>query len=351
MRQKKATMSGRKNRTRNWNFIIAMVITALATHFLWGCASTTRVDEALVAKYQPPATPNQDETMIYVIRTSSFRGAARTVWVACNDRYIAKLYSGSCYYFKVPAGINTVNIEQSGISIAYHQVDNRKGETVFLKLDYSAGKFVEIPKNQGITLVMKYKEGTKYSGNDKSDQYKKALLNPGFVGLELMKTSDSASSGHPSETSSVTFIRNLSLAKDVPFSLWSKEGWMGDLKGESYLSIKVQPGKHLFFCNAGNWSALELKAVAGKQYFVQVTVNRGWRAPDIKFIPIDSDTRNHDLQVWMKGSRKVTPNETAIDAAVRARLDAPMPIIEEAIKKVQDGSLVPVSFDKATAEE
>lgn len=351
MNQKKVNMPVRKNRARNLNFIIAAVMTVLAAHLLWGCASTNTVDEALVAEYQPPATPNEDETMIYVIRTSSFRGAARTVWVACNDQYIAKLQSGSYYYFKVPAGINTVNIEQSGIPLVYRQVDNRRGETVFLKLEYTKGELVEIPRNQGVTLVMKYMEGTKYDGGDKSDQYKKALLNPGFLGFELMKTVDADLSDHQKGASTITFIRNLSFAKDIPFSLWSSEGWIGDLKGESYFRIKVRPGKHLFFSNAGNWSALEIKADPGKQYFVQVTVDSGWHAANIQFKPVKKDQRDYNLQVWLKGSSEVTPNEAAIDGTVRARLDASMPLIEEAMKKVQDGSLVPISFDTTLAKE
>jgi hypothetical protein len=288
--------------------------------------------------------------MIYVIRTSSLHGAARTVWVACNDQYIAKLQSGSYYYFKVPAGINTVNIEQSGISLVYHQVDNRGGETVFLQLEYTKGKLVEIPKNQGITLVMKYKEGSKYSGGEKSDQYQKALLNPGFVGLELMKSADADSSDHPSGAAWITFIRNLSYAKDVPFSIWSKEGWIGDLNGESYFRTKVQPGRHLFFCYSGNWKALEIKAEAGKHYFVQVTVDSGWQAANLQFKPIYKE-QNHYLQTWIKGSREVTPNEAAIDSAVRGRLDLSMPLIEKAMKKVQDGSLAPIAFDTAMAKE
>jgi hypothetical protein len=226
----------------------------------------------------------------------------------------------------------------------YQQVDNRGGETVFLQLEYTKGKLTEIPKNQGITLVMKYKEGLKFTGSEKSDQYQKALLNPGFVGLELMKSADADSSNHQSGAARITFIRNLSFAKDVPFSIWSKEGWIGDLKGESYFRTEVPPGRHLFFCYAGDWKALEIKAEAGKQYFVQVTADSGWHAANLQFKPTNKE-QNHYLETWIKGSREVTPNEAAINTAVRARLDLSMPLIEKAMKNVQDGSLVPITFE------
>lgn len=335
-------MLGKKYRTRNPASIIALITVALAAQLLWGCASTTRVDEALVAKYQPPATPNDHETMIYVIRPSSFVGAARNVWVSCNDQYIAKLYSGSYCFFKVPAGLNTINIEQSGISLSYHQVDNRKGETVFLKLEYTKGHLMEVPRDLGITLVMQNKQGEKYEGSDKSDQYKTALLNPGFVGLDLMKTAATDSSDHPEGAASITFFRNQSLAEDVPFGVWSREGWLGDLKGNAYFKIKPQPGKHLFFCNAGSWSVCEINVEPGKQYFVRVQVERGWHEPDIKFIPVE---QNHELNALIKASQEVTPSEVAINAAVRSRLDAAAPLIEEAMKNLRNGSLVPISLN------
>ncbi len=49
-----------------------------------------------------------------------------------------------------------------------------------------------------------------------------------FWVFELMKTVDADISDHQKGASTIPFIRNLSFAKDIPFSFWSSEGWIGD---------------------------------------------------------------------------------------------------------------------------
>ena len=319
--------------------LVFIILALLCVQFLWGC-STITVDDALVAKFQHPTTPGEQETMIYVIRTSSFVGAARNVWVSCNEQYKVKLSSGSFGYFKVPAGVNTINIEQSGIALGWCRVDNRAGETVFLKLDYTKGKLSEIPSDQGITLVMKYTEGSKYDGAQGCDQFKTGLLNPGFLDLDLMKTSDLNTAKDSTEEASITFIRNQTFAKEVPFGIWSESGWIGDLKGETYFEINVPPGQHFFFCSGGTLAALNANVEAGKRYFVQVEVSRGWHEPNIQFVKVENGSKNSSLSKWIDTSQNVSPNFAAMDNTIRARLDAGVPIVQEGVKKVQDGSLV-----------
>ena len=90
-----------------------------------------------------------------------------------------------------------------------------------------------------------------------------------------MKKSDKALEANEGDAI-ISFIRDQSFAKEMTFGIWSKDRFLGNLKGETFFQITVPEGKHLFFGKAERWSVLEADVEAGKKYYVHVTVNMGW---------------------------------------------------------------------------
>lgn len=335
-------MSAGSTGKRSVRVAVSMLIAFSFFFLLWGCA-TPHVDPKLVAQFKPPVTPTDQETMVYVIRTSGFVGAARSVWVACNDHYMAELASGSYAYFKVPAGLNTINIEQTGIPLAWNRVDDRPGETVFFKHEYTKGSLVEVPRDQGITLVMLYEQARKYKSNEKSDRYQTGLVNPGLLGLNLMKAATEGT-GFADTTgfATITFIRPQGFVKEMPLSVWDEKGWVGSLNGETYFQIRVPPGEHLFFCKGEAWSACKADVEAGRHYIVEVEISRGWQQADIHFAEAKKAVQNGDVKEWFGASAAMTRDEAVVNASVQKRLEAAMPLVRKAVEMVADGGLTPI---------
>ena len=335
-------MSAGRNGRKHLNATFLMLLAFALSFMLWGCA-TTHVDPKLVAQFKPPVTPTEQETMVYVIRISGFVGAARSVWVACNDHYMAELASGSYAYFKVPAGLNTINIEQTGIPLAWNRIDDRPGETVFFKHEYTKGTLEEVPRDQGITLVMLYEQARKYKSNEKSDRYKTGLVNPGLLGLNLMKAvPEGAGPADTADFATITFIRPQDFVKEMPLSVWDEKGWVGSLKGETYFQIQVPPGEHLFFCKGEAWSACKADVQAGRHYIVEVAISRGWQQADIHFAEAEKAVQNGDVEEWFEACAGMTRDEAAVNASVQKRLEAALPLVRKAAEMVAGGELTPI---------
>jgi len=100
----------------------------------------------------------EGDTQIYVFRQKSMVGAIMTVSVGINERLVAQLKSSTYCMVTEKAGLITVNLLQAGRSIAFVNVDNRPGKSVYLNFDYKRGTLTQIARSRGLELLKKYKK-------------------------------------------------------------------------------------------------------------------------------------------------------------------------------------------------
>ena len=315
------------------SFLSPLLIVCLV--ILTACASTPTVDQQLVKQYTPPVTLDEDEALVYVIRQNAFLGAARGLYVALNDQIIANIRSGEYCFFKVKGDINTINLEQT-VPFNYFGIDNRPGEAIYLYFEITSGKFSELPKDVGITAVMKSSKAADLDGPKNNNGYLTGIFNPGFVNLYLMKEADVVLEPD-SENATITFIRPQSYAKDMAFGIWSEQQFLGNLKGETYFEIKVPAGSYNFFGKSEHFSVLEAEVEAGKKYFVQVAASMGWTQAHIRLLPVTKESGQDKIEKWLQNCKRVVIDEAALDDQIKKRLSLPLPHISQTLSDVREG--------------
>ncbi len=304
---------------------------------LIGCATTPKVNPELVSQYQAPVSLGEEETLIYVIRQNTILGAAQQLWVACNDRYYANLMAGQYHCFKVPAGVNTVNLRQMQIPFGFYRVDFRPKETVFLYFEITKGLLAEVNADLGKSMVMKFKKAKDVNPDENTDVVM-GLMNPGFVNLPLMKVATKALEP-AADTATVTFIRSQSYAKKMAFGIWNQDQFLGSLDGKSCFTVELPAGEHTFVANSRYHAGLKAELEAGKRYYVLVKASMGWSQANIGLSPVQSDVAQSKIDEWIGSLEQLELDNAAIDDLIRKRLDAAIPFVQEAVNKVRSGEV------------
>jgi len=276
----------------------------------------------------------EGDTQIYVFRQKAMLGAMMTVSVGVNDRLVAQLKSSSYCMFKEKAGPITVNILQANMPIASVAVDQRPGELVFLSLDYKRGTLTEITRSSGLDLLKKYKEMPNLTIPKPNPAYVVGLMNPGSIDQSLMKTSEVLLQPD-ADHAVITFVGDYKKFQTIPVGIWTENKFLGSLNGHSLFQIKVAPGKHMFFGKYEHWSVLEAQVEAGKNYYAQVTISRGWTQAHVRIIPVKQDFEQSVIDNWMRYSEWLVFDEQNLKSPIKERMEAAVPFIEKAIEQVQ----------------
>ena len=277
----------------------------------------------------------EGDTQIYVFRTKSLVGGIMTVSVGVNDRLVAQLKSSSYCMFKEKAGPITVNILQADMPSASIAVDQRPGELVFLSFDYRRGTLIEIDRSRGLDLLNKYEEMPNLTISKPNPAYVVGLMNPGSIDHSLMKTSGVLLQPD-ADHAVITFVGDYEKFKTVPVGIWTEDKFLGSLNGNSLFQTKVPPGKHMFFGKYEQWSVLEAEVEAEKNYYVQVTISRGWRMPHVRIIPVKKDIEQSVIDSWMSFSEWLVFDEQNLKNSIKERMEATVPFIEKAIETAQE---------------
>jgi hypothetical protein len=92
----------------------------------------------------------------------------------------------------------------------------------------------------------------------------------------------------------------------------------------------------MFFGKYEQWSVLEAEVEAGKNYYVQVTISRGWRMPHVRIIPVKKDIEQSVIDSWMSFSEWLVFDEQNLKISIKERMEAAVPFIEKAIETVRE---------------
>ena len=110
------------------------------------------------AKSREIKPPAADETLIYVIREGKFAGSGAKLWVAMNDKTVARVKNKQYAVVRAKAGLINLNLATMGVILASTAIDDRPGETVYLTYRVGELEFTEIDKPAGEKFVRKAKE-------------------------------------------------------------------------------------------------------------------------------------------------------------------------------------------------
>lgn len=286
----------------------------------------------------PPNTLDPDEMGVYVIRESKFYGAARRVWLGCNEKVLASIGSGTYAYFKVKSGPNIINIVQAKAPYCFYLLKYMPGETVYLVLDYTSGNFTSVAPYVGETLLKKTKNVPILDKTEGNDGYEFSVINPGHLGIELMKKAEETIQPD-SEYAVITFIRPEEFIKNVPFGIWGEEGYLGTLRGHTYFKVKVKPGKHLFITKSEKFSVVEADVEAGKEYYIQFKTKVGMYLANTQLLPVKKETKADTLRKWLDESTEITFDQNSLTDELKTVMDWGKAITGEIFTKANEGKI------------
>jgi hypothetical protein len=282
------------------------------------------------------APPAADETLIYVFR--KFPGYG--IWIAVNDQTVTPLKKNKRHaVVRAKAGLITLNAARQGFVIGAIAIDDRPGETVYVLV--SSSGFVpkysvaEISPDDAAKRMRKTKleDSIEPLANN---EYHGVLLNPGELGFNLMRLAGDALEPDANSAVITFFRRKEKKIVDKDIGIWGSEGFIGDLRNEEALSVRVVPGEHFFLAGRTSTSVLRAQVEAGKQYYVWQDVSL-W-TEGIKFMPIEGSMES-ELQEWLSTTTLLELNESALTPRVRERNDIVMSYVNETIAKAKSGGI------------
>ncbi len=306
---------------------------------LSGCATSYKVDPELVSQFKPEATPTEEQTFVYVIRGSNFAGAARGLWVAANENVVADLSNGSHALLKLDSGINSVHLVQGLAGIGFAKVDNRPGETVYLAIDYVKGETKEVEHDLGATMVMKTSKAKDIGAPRKNDAYDNLLVNPSLLGFPVMKESNQPMKADD-DSAVINFYRMETLIGQVPFDIWSEQGYVGSTTSGTYFQVRVKPGKHTFVALSERYSVLEADVEAGKEYVVEFDVDMGWNQAHVQLLPMDAAESAKTISKWQAKAKLMAVDPQVLEQdAFKQRLQMGKAYLKQQYQKIEKGEL------------
>ena len=267
--------------------------------FTSACSTTYKIEPDLVKQFKPEAVPSQEQTFVYVIRGSNFQGGARGAWVAANENVVADLSNGSHALLKLDSGINSLHMVQGLAGFGYAKVDNKPGETVYLEIDYTKGEMNEVSFELGASMIMQTKKAKDIGKPRRNDAYDNLLVNPSLLGFPVMKETEKSIKADD-KTAVINFYRMENLIGEVPFDIWSEDGYVGSTTSGTYFQVRVNPGKHIFLALSERYSVLEANVEAGKEYIVELDVDMGWNQAHVQLLPVDTKTSAKSIKKWKK---------------------------------------------------
>ena len=131
----------------------------------------------------------------------------------------------------------------------------------------------------------------------------------------------------------VTFLRPSKFAFAVHFGIWDKQNLVGVLSARSSISIRTEPGEHLFLAKAENWAIVKADLAPGKQYFILARPRMGLAKAGVIMDPIKADTTDAKLAEWKQNADPKMTDPAQVEAYVAKWL----PHVKTAIQNYEDG--------------
>ena len=216
--------------------------------------------------------PTADETLIYVMREGRFAGGGGKIWIAVNDQTVARVKNKGHAVVRAKAGRITLNLATGGLSAGQISLDDRPGDTVYLKWRLGDLTIREVNEAEGQKFLRKSKQTKPIKENRANNEEVAVLINLSRLGFDAMQPASAEvvpDDGH----AVVTFFR-LSEVERFEYGIWGEQGFVGTLSANSSIGISVAPGEHFFIAGNVGKSLLKVEAEAGKRYYALLDIGK-----------------------------------------------------------------------------
>lgn len=289
--------------------------------------ATSHADAVAVA---PPA---DDETLIYVIREGRMLGAAGGHWIAINDKTVARLRNDKHAVIRAKAGLITLNLASAGVPVFPAAIDDRPGETVYLKWRLGDKELTELDEAAAAKFLRKTKPMDPIEAPSPNAEEIPVLINLSRLGFDLMQPATEALT--PDDEHGVITMFRRKEADKIDLGVWSEHGFVGTLGANEAVSIAVPPGTHFFLAGNVGTSLLKAEVEAGKRYYAWL--DYGKMVGRVRLTPV-ALSESKDLQKWLKKTKQVEMSPQAVTNRIRDREEIVTDFLRLAIERANSGT-------------
>lgn len=281
----------------------------------------------------PVAPPADDETLIYVIREGRMLGAAGGHWIAINDKTVARLRNDKHAVIRAKAGLITLNLASAGVPAFSAAIDDRPGETVYLKWRLGDREMTELDQAAAAEFLRKTKPMDPIDAPSPNAEEIPVLINLSRLGFDLMQPATEALT--PDDKLGVITIFRRKEADKIDLGVWNEHGFVGTLGANEAVSIAVPPGMHFFLAGNVGTSLLKAEVEAGKRYYAWL--DYGKMVGRVRLTPV-SLSESKDLQKWLKKTKQVELIPQAVTSRIRDREKIVTDFLRLAIEQANNGT-------------
>jgi len=278
------------------------------------------------------APPAADETLIYVIRESRILGKANGYWIALNDQTVARVRNKKHAIIRAEAGILSLSLANSGYIFAAAAIDNRPGETVYLRWRLGDTELTEIDEAAANKLLKKSKQMDPIDAPMPNDEEMAVLMNLSRLGFDLMQPATEQLEPDD-EHAIITFFRR-SEADKFDFGISGEHGYVGTLAANEAVSIAVPAGSHYFMAANLGTSLLKAQVEAGKRYYVWF--DYGKMMGRVRLTPVTRE-QSKDLDGWLDDVSHVQRDPSATSESIHRREEIASAYIRSAVERTATG--------------
>ena len=267
------------------SFLNRLVFIALFA--LTAGTSTGAAQEAGIA---PPA---DDETLIYVIREGRFAGSMNKMWVAVNDNTVAKIENDAYAVVRAKAGRVTLNLATAGMVAGAVAVDDRPGETVYLKWRLGDIHMIEMQAEEAQQLLASLTPTPPIDEILPNNEQVQANFALDVLGLNL--THPETAAVEPDDEHAVITVFRRDKKDRLKVALWGADGYIAALEVNQGVRVKVPAGENFLFAGLISDAFVKANVEAGKNYYVSIDIG----FVKYKVEPVRSKDKKK-LDKWLK---------------------------------------------------
>ncbi len=277
-------------------------------------------------------TAGPNETLIYVLREGRFTGWNAKMWIAVNDKTVARVKNEDYAIVRTEAGRITLNLATTGIVTSAIAIDDRPGETVFIQWRFGDPQFTEVDEAAALKFMRKAKQTDPIDEILPNNEEAAALINLSRLGYDFMQPA-TGEVVPDDNNATITFLRRGD-AKNLVFGIWGQDGFVGSLAVEEAMTISVPAGEHFFLAGNVGKTLLKVEAEAGKRYYTWLDFGT-WVAR-VRLTPI-ALTEAKDLEKWLSDVDWVERNSEPMSARIREREVIVTELIEQIVERTRTG--------------
>jgi len=277
-------------------------------------------------------TPEADETLIYILREGRFTGWNAKMWIAVNDKTVARVKNEDYAIVRTKAGRITLNLATTGVVMSAVAIDDRPGETVFLQWRLGDPQFSEVDEAAALKFMKKAKQTDPIDEILPNNEEAAALINLSRLGYDFMQPA-SGEVAPDENNATITFLRRGD-AKRLVFGIWGQAGFVGSLAVEEAMTISVPAGEHFFLAGNVGKTLLKLEAEAGKRYYTWLDFG-AWVAR-VRLTPV-ALAEARDLEKWLGDVDWVERGSEPMSARTLERETIVTELIEQIVRNTRTG--------------